>query len=336
MSLPVLRRIAALAEAGATIVGKPPSASPSQADRTDEFLALSKRLWSGAPVTTVGTGRVVSSDSVEEALRQQGVAADFLTPAETAANILFVHRRLADGDLYFLTNRQAASVRTEARFRVSGLAPEIWRADRGTREPVSYRIEGSETVVPLDMSPDDAFFVVFRKPASQLAATVSAAVWRPLATIEGPWNVAFQPGRGAPASAVFPALSSWAESADPGLRYFSGVGVYTKSFRLPPSARPDAPLVLDLGAVREVAEVRVNGRLAGTAWKAPYRVDIGGLVRAGVNTLEVRVVNLWVNRLIGDAQPGATRVAFTTLPTYRADAPLRPSGLLGPVVLLGR
>jgi hypothetical protein len=72
----------------------------------------------------------------------------------------------------------------------------------------------------------------------------------------------------------------------------------------------------------------------GTLWKAPYRLALSGSVRQRRNELEIRVANLWANRLIGDAQPGATKVAFTTVPTYRADAPLRPSGLIGPVSVL--
>jgi len=77
----------------------------------------------------------------------------------------------------------------------------------------------------------------------------------------------------------------------------------------------------------------VNGHFAGTAWRAPYRLDIGSFVRAGRNTLDIRVANLWVNRLIGDAQPGATKIGFTTVPTFTRTAPLRPSGLIGPVTL---
>jgi len=79
--------------------------------------------------------------------------------------------------------------------------------------------------------------------------------------------------------------------------------------------------------------VRINGRLAGTAWRAPYAVDISGTVHAGRNMLDIRVANLWVNRLIGDQQPGATKISFTTVKTYTPKAPLRPSGLIGPVTL---
>ena len=78
----------------------------------------------------------------------------------------------------------------------------------------------------------------------------------------------------------------------------------------------------------------VNGQHAGYAWHAPYRVDISAAAKPGRNRLEIRVANLWVNRLIGDAQPGAQKVTWTALPTYRKDAPLRRSGLIGPVTIL--
>jgi hypothetical protein len=92
--------------------------------------------------------------------------------------------------------------------------------------------------------------------------------------------------------------------------------------------------MLDLGQVADIAQVFVNGQAVGYAWKAPYRVDIAGAIHPGRNALEVRVADRWVNRLIGDAQPGASKITYTSLPTYKPDAPLRPSGLLGPVTLL--
>jgi hypothetical protein len=109
------------------------------------------------------------------------------------------------------------------------------------------------------------------------------------------------------------------------------VATYTRHFKLPKGAEAGTPLFIDLGKVGDVAEVRVNGQLAGTAWKAPYHVNIGPLVQRGDNMLEVRVADLWVNRLIGDAQPDAKKITYTSLPTYTAKAPLRPAGLIGPV-----
>ena len=126
------------------------------------------------------------------------------------------------------------------------------------------------------------------------------------------------------------------ENAEPGIRYFSGEATYTTRFAAPKGWKPGQPLWLDLGEAREVAEVSVNGKPAGSVWHAPYRLDIAALARKGTNSLTVKVANLWVNRLIGDAQPGATKVTWTALPTYRADAPLRRSGLIGPVTLLGQ
>jgi len=94
--------------------------------------------------------------------------------------------------------------------------------------------------------------------------------------------------------------------------------------------------MLDLGRVADLAEVRVNGKSVGTVWKAPYRLDIASALRPGRNSIEIKVANRWINRLIGDAQPGATKITYTSLPTYKQDAPLPQSGLIGPVILWSR
>jgi hypothetical protein len=160
-------------------------------------------------------------------------------------------------------------------------------------------------------------------------AVKSRAPLRPVASIDGAWDVAFQPGRGAPASARLEELASLTESKQGGIKYFSGVSTYSKEVECPAGVDPES-LVLDLGKVGDVAEVFVNGQKVDTLWKEPFRAEVGGALRPGKNKIEIRVANLWVNRFIGDAQPGAQKVAFTTLPTFTAEAPLRPSGLIGP------
>jgi hypothetical protein len=76
----------------------------------------------------------------------------------------------------------------------------------------------------------------------------------------------------------------------------------------------------------------LNGHPLGILWNPPFVLDITDAVQSGENRLQVKVANLWVNRLIGDAQPDVTtKYTFTTIPTYEANAPLRASGLLGPV-----
>jgi len=335
MTLPVLRRIAELAEGGAAIVGQAPTASPSLNDDPAEYAALVKKLWSGQPVTETGRGRVIAGKDVEAALARIGVAPDFTYAKPQAdSEVLFVHRRLDNGDVYFVNNRRNRTEKIEARFRVTGKAPEIWRADTGSAEPVSYRVDGEHTVVPLEMAAEDSFFVVFRKPATAQSATVTKPAYAPVGELSGTWDVAFQDGRGAPAAIKLTSLGSLSEQADPGVKYFSGISTYTRSFTLPEGVKSGGPVLLDLGEVGDLAEVKVNGRSVGTVWHAPYRIDIGQTVKRGTNTLEVKVANRWVNRLIGDAQPGAEKAAFTTIPTYQASAPLRPSGLIGPVRLL--
>ncbi|GGX78219.1 glycosyl hydrolase [Pseudoduganella dura] len=331
MTLATLRRLHALATQGATIVGEAPEGSPALGDDPRRFAALARRMWSNGAATFVGKGRVVNGRDVEAALGTLGQAPD-VDFGTGAAQLSFVHRRLDDGDVYFISNRTAAAVGTEALFNVRGKAPEFWHADSGRSEPASYRTQDNRTAVPLSLGANESVFVVFRKAAAGPAATIATPAWTRAATLDGGWQIGFD-GLGAPGAIAAGALGSLADSADPRVKYFSGISVYRRGFTLPDGAGPGMPMKIDLGRVGDVAEVIVNGKSAGIAWKQPYEVDIGSLVVAGANTVEVRVANLWVNRLVGDAQPGAQKVTFTAAPTYRADAPLRPSGLIGPVTL---
>ncbi|MES2303796.1 MAG: glycosylhydrolase-like jelly roll fold domain-containing protein, partial [Pseudomonadota bacterium] len=272
--------------------------------------------------------------SIDQALAGAGVAPDLVLGGKSAdGNVLFVHRAVADGDVWFLNNRKASPETLEARFRVTGKQPELWHADTGEVEAVSYRIENGQTIVPLTLDAEDSVFVVFRKAARADAMAIKKVAPATASALGGTWTVAFQPGRGAPASIALPKLGSLSEQADPAVKYFSGLATYTSTFNLPKSVKPGQPLWVNLGEVGEIAEVSVNGKHAGYAWHKPYRVDVAGAVKKGVNTIEVKVANLWVNRLIGDAQDGATKVTWTAIPTYTAAAPLRPSGLIGPVTL---
>jgi hypothetical protein len=180
------------------------------------------------------------------------------------------------------------------------------------------------------------------------------------AELTGSWDVAFQEGRGAPAKAAFEKLISWPEHKDKGIKYFSGTAVYRKTIDVPAERfGTNRSILLDLGSVKEIAEVRLNGQDLGILWKAPFRVDITKAAKAGSNKLEIRVTNLWPNRLIGDEQypddcqwdgihlkqwpdwmvkgqprPVKERLTFTTWKHWHKDSPLQPSGLLGPVKVL--
>jgi len=334
MTVAALRRIAELADAGATIIGMAPTDSPSLGDDRAAFSALTARLWGASQVTNVGRGRVIAMRDADGALALMGIKPDFrLEDAAADSEIPFAHRSLPDGELWFLINRKDRRERFSARFRIAGKVPELWHADTGRIEPISYSIRDGETVVPLDLAAEESVFVVFRKPAAKADFVVRRAHLQTVMNLKGPWAVQFQAGRGAPPAITLNSLHSLSDDPDQRVKYFSGEATYNQTFILPRRSRPGPPMWLDLGEVSELAEVRINGKIAGNPWHAPYRVEIGNLVHKGKNSVEIKVANLWVNRLIGDAQPGADKITWTATPTYRADAPLRQSGLIGPVIL---
>ena len=167
-----------------------------------------------------------------------------------------------------------------------------------------------------------------------LKAILQNSAWRK--EIKGSWDVRFTPGWGAPEWCRFSSLASWTENADPGIRYYSGTATYSTDMDVPDAwLREGRRLEIDLGEVREVAEVTLNGRSRGTLWKLPFWVDLTTGARPGHNQLQVSVTNLWPNRLIGDEQPGVThRFTHTNIRKFTKDSPLLPSGLLGPVYLV--
>lgn len=334
MSLAVLRKIRDLVSAGAVVAGPKPADSPSLADDQAEFRSIADELWGRG----TGTGRVAGEQTVAETLAAIGAAPDFTyTKPREDTSLAFVHRALPDGDIYWVVNRNTRPETLEASFRVSGRAPELWHAETGVVEPASYLFANGRTIVPLRLTPDDAVFVVFRKPAAAAALALPAPVESELMKIAGPWEIAFQPGRGAPARISVDQLVSWSDSADPGIKYFSGTATYAASFDVPANwLVSGARLWLDLGEVKNLAEVAVNGKPLGTVWKTPFRIDATEALKPGANALEIKVANLWVNRLIGDKQPGVTKTyTYTAVEFYKADSPLLPSGLLGPVRVVG-
>jgi hypothetical protein len=178
--------------------------------------------------------------------------------------------------------------------------------------------------------------------------------------ISGPWSVRFAPQWGGPAQATFEKLVSWSSHADAGIKYYSGTAVYSAAFELPRTLlKGDRQLYLDLGRVEVMAEVKVNGKRFPLLWKRPYRLDVSAAARAGQNTIEIAVVNLWPNRLIGDEQlpedseresngtlkrwpqwlldgkpSPAGRYTFSMWRLWKKNDPLLDSGLLGPVKLI--
>jgi len=212
----------------------------------------------------------------------------------------------------------------------------LWHADTGLIEPASFQIANGRTTVPLHLEPWGTVFVVFRKAANTSSRRLSQVVETTLTTVEGPWDLSFEPNLGAPPRITVEKLTSWSDSSDEGVKYFSGKGTYTKTIAAPVEwlAR-GARLWLDLGDVKNLAEVSLNGKPLGVTWKAPYRVDITGSLKPGKNTLEITVTDAWVNRIIGDRQPNVTKTyTFTSPKFYKSDSKLVAAGLLGPVKII--
>lgn len=331
MTLPVLRKIHTLVKAGATITGVKPVNTPSLSDDEKVFNQLVAEIWN-ASNSKVFTGKPLS-----DVFNTLNIASDFsYTKLQPNTRLFYVHRTLPDRDIYWVNSRNNASQIVEATFRITGKVPELWYPETGKIEPVSYLIANGVTKVKLHLSPNDAVFVMFKKAAVKTAVILPERLQKELMNIQGSWNVRFQKDRGAPASATFDSLISFTENADAGIKYFSGTATYNKTINAAKSwFEKDAHLWLHLGDVKNIAEVLINGKSAGILWKKPFAIDITNGMKPGNNKLEIKVTNLWVNRLIGDAQLGVTnKISYTTQPFYRADSPLLPSGLLGPVKML--
>lgn len=423
----LLSKIKELVANGATVLGPPPSRSPSLSGYPTadaEVRRLARELWSdmdGLSITErrYGKGKVVWGRSLADVLRDPSGFPDFsVVGPRTAQNVNFIHRKIGGGDVYFVASPHPEAATFLCAFRVAGRRPELWWPDTGRIERIAvYDPQPGVTRIPIRLEAYGSVFVVFpsdaaapehvaaalrdgveisgmpgtapldlREKMSEIriergerasfkveVARAGAYVLRtsegrslnfevpalpPPMEIQGPWDVEFPKGWGAPPRVTFERLISWTSHPETGVKYFSGTASYRRQIDIPESMLGDGRKVyLDLGRVQVIAEVKLNGRDLGILWKPPFRIDLTGAAKAGANDLEVRVVNLWPNRLIGDdhlpqdtqwsgltlrrwpqwlldGKPSPTgRLTFTTWKHWTKDDPLLESGLLGPVVL---
>ncbi len=333
ISLPVLRKVEQLVEAGATVVGPKPIEATSLADSDVEVKRIADKLW--------GNGRGVANKSARERLAAKGMKPDFeVENAKEETDLDYIHRRSGDMDIYFVANRSKQADDVTCAFRVAGKAPELWNPVSGERSfAATYLVDDGRTLVPLHFSPCGSWFLVFREPRGPHSTKSKSSGVRTttIGELSGPWQVTFDTEWGGPGTVQFPHLVSWPERPEPGVRFYSGTAVYRCPFELPENPQsidPASHLKLDLGNVRELAEVRVNGQSCGIVWSPPFQVDISDAVRSGENNLEIEVVNFWPNRIIGDAGlPPDQRLTRTNIRAITQDTKLMASGLLGPVTL---
>ena len=285
-------------------------------------------------------GKVLRNMSIDEALSSLSVSKDFSGDAD---KLDFVHRRKDNTDIYFIRNRTDQPILEACEFRVEGREPEYW-------DPVTCRqfvikgavINNGKTKVQLQLPPNGSCFIIFNPSRRNLPEYDSKN--SNLATeIKGPWTVSFPEKWGAPASIKFNELISWTDHIDEGIKFFSGTASYTNSFNISKEIiDKKVPIFINLGEVLDVAEVYINGKSAGILWTRPFSINIQDYVKQGKNNLEIKVTNMWINRLTGDMNlPPDKKYCKTNQPyvtkdrspwgdeTYR----VQRSGLLGPVTI---
>ena len=337
MTPEVAHKLHELVAAGATIVGARPTSSPSLLNYPDadaKVHDLATDLWGDMDGVTLnqhafGKGMTYWGLTLDEVLTRLKSAPDFASSGSLDNPPVWVHHHTPDAEIYFVANQADVPVHLDARFRVNGKDVQIWRPMDGAMtgnklgdtagytsiaridqrtgnrqpgiQPALYATESGFTVVPLDLAERESVFVVFRNAAPAAARSASVAVETKLTTLSGPWTLTFPANWGAPASVQMPKLTSWTEDTDAGVKYFSGTATYTRTVQAPASwFKPGQHIWIDLGKVRDIAEVKVNGKSAGLTWAPPYRVDVTAALKAGANRLEIAVTNEWTNRQIGD------------------------------------
>jgi hypothetical protein len=355
IDLAVLRRIGQLVQKGATVVGPKPTRSNGLADRRASDARVKKmanRLWGPCDGVTCtehayGKGRIVWGKSLREILTSRGIGPDFSAFGERSDvqyPLDYIHRRTADADIYFVSNKLDRAEEASCVFRVADRTPELWMPDTGEIRQCRFeRDEEGNTRVQLRLASYGSVFVVFRDAADAGTPARESFASEQVRDISGPWEVRFPEGWGAPAAKTFDDLVSWTDVDDEGVKYFSGVATYSNEFEVAADElSADRRLWLDLGRVRFVTEVYVNGKSVGILWKPPFRVEITAAAKPGVNALVVEVANTWSNRLVGDARTEGKDYCRTNIIrslTWQvpwSETALLESGLLGPVRLISR
>jgi hypothetical protein len=381
-----LAKIIQLAKDGATVVLGPrrPQRAPGLKDYPncdDDVRRLATELWSSPGEQpsrrTVGKGTIISGTSIKQTLKDEKMLPDCAGPWE------YNHRRSDSMDLYFVAGSGSAECTFRVNGKEPEIwDPKTGTI----RDAVCYRTtDDGRTIVPLSLPEHGSAFVVFRRPAQsqhlismagpasgmeiegRADSAVQLRLWnqghvtlrtstakdvvldgatihnaRPL---DGPWTVRFAPGWRAPESVVFDKLVAWDKHPNEAIRHFSGTATYRIAFQLA-HLQAKSLVRLQLGDVKHISRVRVNGKDLGVIWTSPWMADLTGTVKEGENQLEIDVTNLWVNRLIGDAAlPEDQRRTKTNIYLQTGDRTVKPyqgygskdplvtSGLLGPVRL---
>jgi hypothetical protein len=343
----VIKKLHESVSQGAPLYGPAPRRSPSlqNAEKADKQVARhARKIWGGSY-------QVFDNTTLQEAMDSIGLRPD--VGNIPAGDILWIHRRSADADFYFLSNQKQETVSIDPIFRVSkDRQPEFWHADTGKMERMGkFNVAENGIQLPLTLDPAGSVFVVFRNPEASSHLPLKTVPTEQKATLplsERDWTLSFMPGRDVPDTIELEEIALWTEQSDPAIVHYSGTASYRTTFTLPKDwVRGDSiRQFLDLGTVAPMARVHLNGKDLGLLWKPPYVLDITDALKPGENSLELEVTNLWSNRMIAerdypDGFPGKEGqkefTARSSFPTRRFDQrTLQDSGIEGPVQILNQ
>lgn len=370
----VLRKLKELVVNGATIAGPKPERSQSlqDKDRADAYVReTSEYLWGDGTGDTVdrkvGLGRVVNGKKISLILEENNVQKDIIIEDSSPESTFdYIHRSCEDGEIYYIANLKEQKDFVNVSFRVTGKEPQIWQPLDGSVKKLNiFEDDGERISIPLSFNEYESYFVIFKNTEGQKRHITNVdgeeGRYNPeflspgrhhvrysdgrkgvinvrLSTcydINDPWELAFKDNYlNVDKQTTLNKLASWTEFSDPDLKYYSGTAIYKNTFRISKGLGNGERMILDLGELYNVAEIFVNGHDVGTCWMKPYRMDISDYITKGLNRLEIRVANLWPNRLIGDQKlPPEKRRTITNLSKFTQNDTLMTSGLIGPVRL---
>ncbi|GAB3417931.1 glycosyl hydrolase [Niabella aquatica] len=331
MSVNVAKKILQLKKAGATIlIDKREMETLGFKDNH----ALLQKIWEQL-FTGKGKGRLIETPFNGETFETLGLSRD-LDATLNKEPVAWAHRVLDQGHIYFISNSEKIRRELDVSFRVAGFEPEIFDPVSGSISSASnWEVRGGRTYVQLPLYANGSAFIIFRKKVNANKKKQPGTSMKQVANISTGWKVQFDPAFGGPEAEMhFPALRLWNEYDNDAVKYYSGTAVYKNSFSI---EHPDKekPLYLTIDSVFNIATVTINGINCGTVWTPPYRLDVSKALKAGVNTIEIKVTNTWANRLTGDlALPEDKRITWTTAPLdVLKNKPLQKAGLEGAVMI---
>ncbi len=377
MTPELMGKIESLVKAGAQVLGIPPKKSPSlvnypACDKVVSSTAL--KMWKNfTPPNKIeavryGSGTIFWGNNFGEVdstrpyptydiaaaiLKQLKISEDFSSDGP----VRYAHRTLDGLEIYFVANRSDKPIEANCRFRVNGGSSELWNPLTGEIQKLNGFSHDDGTVsIHIRFDSHQSYFVVFNAKKQSVPPEKSVLNNFPdriySLTLDGSWDLSFDPEWGGPKKITFAQLEDWSQRPEEGIKYYSGTASYRMTFSLSNDFLSSSnPKYIDLGQVYNLAQVSLNGTDLGTLWTAPWCLDISKAVKAGENKLEIKVVNLWPNRLIGDERfpsdgiknrqwpdwmlnnlpRSSQRLTFSSYGFYKKESPLLKSGLIGPV-----